>query len=320
MGQDLFAIAAELRRQGEPFALATVVRCERPTSAKPGAKALIKGDGTVLGWIGGACAEPVVVREALAALGDGQPRLLSLVGEAPRGPGRTEGMVEYAMACQSGGTLEIYVEPFLPSPPLVLVGKGPVVEALARLGAATDFGVEIVGPDTATRDELSRIALTASSSVVVATHGSFDEVALEWALGSDAGYVSLVASRKRSGVPIESLRQRGVAPDRLGRLKAPAGLDIGAVTPAEIAVSILAEIVQFRHAQKAASAAPTARAKDVDAEAQDPVCGMRVPIATARYRSTASAGRDVYFCCLGCKETFDRDPGRYVLPSGGGRV
>src|SRR5205823_9219851 len=120
--QDLLALAVELRNGEEPFALATVVRCERPTSAKPGAKALIRADGTLVGWIGGACAEPVVVREALAALRDGQPRLLALVGEGGAVSGRAEGLVSHPMTCHSGGTLEIYVEPFLPKPSLVLVG------------------------------------------------------------------------------------------------------------------------------------------------------------------------------------------------------
>src|SRR5205823_6073987 len=109
--QDLLALAVELRNGEEPFALATVVRCERPTSAKPGAKALIRDDGTVSGWVGGACAEPTVVREAMNALRDGRPRLLGLVGEGGRGPSRTEGIVDYPMTCHSGGTLEIYVEP-----------------------------------------------------------------------------------------------------------------------------------------------------------------------------------------------------------------
>src|SRR5437899_8608775 len=141
----LLALAADVQRRGEPFALATVVRCEPPTSAKPGAKALVRGDGAVSGWVGGACAEPVVVREALAAIEDGQPRLIGLIGEGARGPGRTAGMVEYPMTCHSGGTLEIYVEPYLPKPLLILVGHGPVIEALARFGAAADYVVQTLG-------------------------------------------------------------------------------------------------------------------------------------------------------------------------------
>jgi xanthine dehydrogenase accessory factor len=296
MGDTLLTLAADLERRGEAFALATVVRCEAPTSAKPGAKALIRGDGTVAGWVGGACAEPVVVREALQALRDGQPRLIGLIGEGGRGPGRTEGVVPYTMTCHSGGTLEIYVEPYLPRPLLLIVGHGPVVETLATLARATDHAVVVVSAG-----EIPAVLappLTRRASVVVATHGEADEEALERALGTDAGYVSLVASRRRAAVIVEGLRRRGVPAERLGRLKAPAGLDLGAVTPQEIAVTILAELVQHQRSDKAeASEAPAA-------DAIDPICGMTVDVATARYRSEKS-GTTVYFCCLHCQETYD---------------
>ena len=290
MADDLLARAADLQRLGRPFALATVVRCERPTSAKPGAKALILEDGTVAGWIVGACAEPVVVREALAALRDGRSRLVGLIGEGGRGPG-TEGIIEFPMTCHSGGTLEIYVEPYLPKRQLVLVGHGPVVEALAKLGQAADFAVV-----TSARGEVD---LTRRAAVVVATHADSDEDALRRVLMTEAGYVSLVASRRRAATILEHLAERGVPPERLGVLKAPAGLDIGAETPEEIAVSILAEIVRDHRSEK--SAPPVA----IVAEATDPICGMTVEIATARYRSEV-AGETVYFCCRQCQETFER--------------
>ena len=316
MAEDVLALAVLLRGRDEPFAVATVVRCERPTSAKPGAKALIRGDGTITGWVGGACAEPVVVREALGALRDGQPRLIGLRGDGGASLGRTEGIVPYAMTCHSGGTLEIYVEPFLPKPLLVLVGHGPVVETLAALGEATDFAVTVLAPETF-GDELARLRLERETSVVVATHGSADEEALERVLRSEAGYVSLIASRKRAAAVIETLTRRGVAASHLGRLKAPAGLDLGAVTPEEIAVSILAEIVQTRRAAK--PEAPDDRESwtaSAPLESKDPVCGMVVGIASARHRSEAS-GRLVYFCCAGCKEAFDRDPERYAAALAG---
>lgn len=301
MAEDLLARAADLQRRGQPFALATVVRCEPPTSAKPGAKALILEDGTVSGWIGGACAEPVVVREALAAMRDGRPRFIGLIGEGARGPGRTEGMLEYPMTCHSGGTLEIYVEPSLPKPLLVLVGHGPVVETLATLGHAADYSVVSLRADAL--GTLRELGLTAEASVVVATHAESDEEALERVLATDAGYVSLVASRRRAAVILERLKHRGVSPERLGLLKAPAGLDIGAVTPEEIAVSILAEIIQSRRSRK-----PTqteAKASAAATEATDPICGMLVEIATAKYRSELP-DQTIYFCCQQCKDTFDR--------------
>src|SRR5215470_12322605 len=207
MADELLALAAELQRAGEPFALATVVRCEAPTSAKPGAKALIRENGAVEGWVGGACAEPVVVREALNALRDGRPRLIGLYGEGGGGPARAPGILDYAMTCHSGGTLEIYVEPYLPSPLLVLVGHGPVVETLAVLGRAAGYTVVT---------EIGEHRLGRRASVVVATHADADEDALARVLTTDAGYVSLVASRRRAAAIVERLRQRGLPAERLG--------------------------------------------------------------------------------------------------------
>src|SRR5262245_27289676 len=320
---DWLVEAEALARRGEPFAVATVVRCERPTSAKPGAKALIRRDGTVSGWIGGSCAEPVAVKEALGALEDGVPRLLVLVGKGGAPLGRVDGVRAYTMTCHSGGTLEIFVEPVLPKAALVLVGSGPVVETLAALAAAAQYAVTIVEPESPgpepvpgvrVVDELSSVVMTPRTAIVVATHGRFDEDALERALLSDADYVSLVASPTRAQVIRESLQARAIPDARLRRLKAPAGLDLGAVTPEEIAVSILAEsVARRRRPDPAGSAAPPRRATSAPAEARDPVCGMTVTIATARYRSESPTG-PVYFCCAGCQARFVREPSRYAVP------
>jgi xanthine dehydrogenase accessory factor len=219
--------------------------------------------------------------------------------------------VSYPMTCHSGGTLEIYVEPFLPKPLLVLVGHGPVVETLAALGRAIDFAVTVVASE-AVDEEVARLGLGPDASVVVGTHGNADEDALERVLQAGVNYVSLIASRKRAASVIENLRGRMVPEDRIGRLKAPAGLDIGAAAPEEIAVSILAEIVQFRRSAKPASEEEGAHRRVAPAvQSKDPVCGMLVEIATARHRAEAW-GRIVYFCCAGCKDTFERNPGQYA--------
>lgn len=309
MADDLLALAHGLFQEGEPFALATVVRCERPTSAKPGAKALIREDGTISGWIGGSCAEPVIVREALKALRDGQPRFIALLGEGRTGPERREGVLEYAMPCHSGGTMEIYVEPILPRPQLLLVGRGPVIETLEKLGNAIDFAVTVLSSDSFP-ERFPRLRITPRTFIVVATHGTFDEQAVEPALRSEAQYVSLVASRKRAGAVMVALRESGVPAEQLGRLKAPAGLDIGAITPQEIAASILAEIIQVSRGQKVEwkEAIPEGIG---ETEAKDPVCGMPVKITSAQYRSEAS-GTSFYFCCLRCKQAFDQAPERYA--------
>lgn len=297
MADDVLGLAHTLSEAGEPFALATVVRCERPTSAKPGAKALVRRDGTVVGWIGGSCAEPVVIREGLRALQDGRPRFIALIGEGGSRPGNRDGVLEYPMTCHSGGTIEVFIEPVLPKPDLVLVGRGPVAESLSGLSEAAGFTV-VLAPE-------SPLHIPPRAFVVVVTHGTFDEEALELALQSDARYVSLVTSRKRAGAVIDALRDRGVPEDRLRRLRAPAGLDIGAVTPDEIAISILAEIVQVSRSQtgEAGSSGLTL--------ALDPVCGMAVEIASARYRSNVS-DRSFYFCGPGCKRAFDQDPARFA--------
>ena len=307
MVDDIFRLAHALSEAGEPFVLATVVRCERPTSAKPGAKALVRRDGTVVGWIGGSCAEPVVVREGLRALQDGRSRFIALVGEGGSSSGHREGVLEHPMTCHSGGTVEIFVEPVLPKPDLILVGRGPVVDSLANLSAAAGLTVTRVSPESPA-DRSLELYVPAGAFIVVASHGSFDEEALEHALQSDASYVSLVTSRKRASAVIDVLRARGVPEDRLRCLKAPAGLDIGAVTPSEIAVSILAEIVQVLRS-RAAQSRPTEAAV-----ATDPVCGMSVQIASAKYRSEAS-DTSFYFCGARCKQLFDQDPTRYVVPT-----
>src|SRR3954464_7244942 len=146
MTGSLFARAAELEAEGRPFVLATVVAVARPTAARPGASGIIHADGTIEGWVGGSCAQPVVVREALRAIADGQPRLLRLSKDAPAEGRRGDGVVELVMTCHSGGTLEIYVEPHLPAPVLWVAGSTPIAGALASLGAASGWRVIVFDP------------------------------------------------------------------------------------------------------------------------------------------------------------------------------
>jgi xanthine dehydrogenase accessory factor len=325
MTDDILEQADHLRRAGEPFALATVVRVTRPASARPGAKAIVRADGTIAGWVGGSCAQPAVARVALAALGDEQPRLLCLVGEGGVAPERAEGMVVQPMTCHSGGTLEIYIEPFVPRPRLLIVGQGAVAEALAQLGAVLRFEVVAVAPGasaehfptaSALLHELSAAQpfLTPHTYVVVATHGADDEAALELALGGAAAYVALVASRRRAEVVARFLGDGGLSEERLARLKAPAGLDLGAAEPAEIALSIMAEIVQTRRqaGKEPGISEELNVAVGAATSAIDPVCGMTVEIATARYTAERE-GQRFYFCCAGCKRSFEQEPEKYPI-------
>lgn len=281
----------------EPYATATVVRAERPTSSKPGDNATIAADGTLTGWIGGSCTHDLVVKHALDSIREGEPRLLAISPGDPA-PLR-DGVVGEPMQCWSGGALDIFIEPHLPVPQLVVVGSQPVAKSLAKIAATMHFRVTAVESPS----QLDRLPRGAGVFIVVATHGQFDEEALERAARTGARYIALVASRKRGGMVMESMRARGVAVDRV---KWPAGLDIGARGADEIALSILAEIVQVRRA-----ATPITQPAPQPETATDPICRMSVTVAGARYVAEHE-GRRYYFCCEHCQRTFEREPHRYA--------
>jgi xanthine dehydrogenase accessory factor len=314
-------------RQGVPFATAIVVRAERPTSGKPGDKAIITADGTMHGWIGGSCAQPTVIREALKALRADASRFVRLSPNPLEQPPR-EGLSDVPMTCFSGGTLEIYIEPQQPQPRLIVIGNLPVARALAELGRAMSYHTIIVDPGhqgepPAYADQLltdlTTIAayVTPLTSIVVATHGQYDELALEQALATSAPYIGLVASRKRAEAVREYLMQQGFTDEQLQRFKSPAGLDIQARRGDEIALGIMAEIVQRRRnsAELAWVSAPEAAnqpdAAPTPTTAIDPICGMSVEIAGAKH-SYEYQGTTYYFCCPGCKTTFGKAPEQYV--------
>jgi len=300
---EVLALANRLAGEGEPFALATVVWRRAPSSGKPGATAVITTDRQITGWIGGACAEPTVIREAIRAIEEGSPRLLFLgTPDELEAHGR-EGVVTVPIACQSEGALEVYVEPVLPAPHVVVIGRSPAAVALADLAVALDWRA------TRADESLELGAVTSSSFVVVATQGHYDEGALEAALATPAAYIGLVASRTRGESVLGYLRDRGVSVKDLERVHAPAGLDLGKVQPGEIAVAILAELVQLRALGTLPTndAEPTPRHEEVD-----PVCGMTVDVTDALHRTTFE-GRTYYFCSAGCLATFEADPVRYAI-------
>lgn len=292
---DVLALAAELRDRGEPFVLATVTWSQGPSSGKAGSKAIIRPDGSVRGWIGGACARPTVVREALASLQDGGSRLLSLGMDEHR-----PDVVAVPMACASEGAMEVYVEPFLPAPDLHIVGASPMTETLAALAGTLGWRVSRY-------DDPQLGELTEASMVVVATQGDFDEPAVEAALHTPARYVGLVASAKRATAVTEWLRARGISDDAMAKLHSPAGLDLGRIEHEEIAVAVLAELVALR---------ATGGFKEVVKVTQpetaiDPVCEMTVDIATARF-VTEYQGTTYYFCAAGCQRAFEANPENFL--------
>jgi xanthine dehydrogenase accessory factor len=276
-----------------------------------------------------------VIQEALKALADGQARLLRISPELQPGTVPQEGVYDFVMTCASQGALEIFVEPFLPQPALVIIGETPVAQALARFGALVDFTVSVSDP-AATRERFSdadtlyvnletvRARVYPQSYVVVATQGAYDEEALAAVIDTPACYIGLVASGKRAATIFQYLRDKGVQPGLLQRVKCPAGLQLGAVTPPEIAFSIMGEILQLRRSNTAVHGVPAAvppadtrsemTAVMPDAAVVDSVCGMTVHVAGARYTS-AYDGRTFMFCGIGCKERFDREPERYAVSS-----
>ena len=310
---DVFAAAARLHRDGVPFVLATVVRAERPTSARPGAKAIVTGDGQFQGFVGGTCVKPAVRRESLRALADGAPRLLRISPDSPpEGAEAQEGVLEEHMACVSGGALDIHLEPYLPSRRLVLAGGSPIVEALAALGATLGMDVRTAEAD----EDLAEAA--EGAFVVVAGHGEGEWQALKAGLaGGRARYVGLVASPRRAAAVRERLTGMGVSAEDAARLHSPAGLDIGAETPGEIALSILAQIVEDRRSADEVQVAPEehapAPAVGISLElpandlAVDPICGMTVSRDSPH--RVESGGQTYWFCCAGCAETFAAQAG-----------
>ena len=292
--------ADELRAARTPFVVATVVRAQRPTSVHMGDAALILGDGTIEGFVGGACAEQSVRLHALRVLETGEALLLRILpgdGEAPA----AEGAVTVQNPCLSGGSLEIFLEPMLASPRVLVVGETPIASAVARMGAELDLDMVVeAGADVE--------PATDDLALVVAAHGRDELSALRRGLEAGLPYVGLVASRVRGAAVVAELQAEGVAEERLAGLETPAGLDIGARTPEEIALSILARIVAVRRGEQTLSVrvvAPAPAAAHEPATAIDPVCGMAVA-AVAQTPHVDHEGRRVYFCCDGCRSTWTR--------------
>lgn len=287
---DVLVRAGRLAAEGVPFVLATVVSVERPASARPGDRALVTADGELYGWVGGACSEPIVVREALRALADGEARLVRIGPAGRAADGAAAETVVAASSCASEGVVEVLVEPQLADPLLAVVGGSPAAETLARL--APEVGWRVTREPSAD-----------ATAVVVATMGHGDEEALAAVLERGVGYVGLVASARRAAAVLATLRAAGLDEESLARVRSPAGLDLGPSTQPEIAVAVLAELVAWRHSPATVPGAP-----DV---AVDPVCGMEVVTDGAR-ETAVHEGRIFYFCAPACRSRFEAQPARYL--------
>jgi len=286
---ELAKVAQRLAQDREPFVVATVVGAGRPTSVRPGDSAVVTADGAIEGFVGGVCAASTVRLYALRALETGEPVLLRLVPDDAESEETPEGAVVEHNPCLSGGSPEIFLEPQLPAARLVVVGGSPIAGALMRVGAAAGYDCANAGP------------VEGAAAVVVASHGSDERAVLSAALSTGVPYVALVASVRRG----EAVRAELDVQDELrARLHTPAGLDIGAQSPGEIAVSILGQIVAEHHACLASP--PPGDGVPVVAQAIDPVCGMSVAVSAATPQMLVGA-ESVYFCSEGCRERYAHD-------------
>ena len=298
--------AESLRRAGDlaggesPFALVTVVRTEPATSARVGDRAVVHPDGSIEGWVGGGCIGPTARREALAALEEGEPRLVRIT---PDTAAAQPGVHVTKMTCASEGTADLYVEPFLPRPTLVVAGDSPVTATLAAI--APPLGFRLVSLEGLAELTAEAVPYPRDTWMVVASFGGFDEDAVEAGVRLGLPYVGLVASARRAERVMSELRDRGLKSGDLSVVRSPAGLPMGAGGQEGISLSIMAEIFSLR----ARLRPPTTT--EPPAEATDPVCGMQVEVQTARHTSEYDT-ETYYFCGPGCKRAFEKEPQKYT--------
>lgn len=315
----------EYKNTAEAYAIAIIVRRKIPSSGKPGDKAIITADGHIHGWIGGGCTRGIVLKEALLSIKERKPRFVSI------SPTKMEGTDEntkiYAMTCQSGGEVEVYIEPVLPKPQLVIFGTSHIAKSLAKVAKAIDYQVDVVmsSADKNVFPEVDNVIgikdlddgqIKSSAYIVVCTQGEGDAEALQKALGIGSSYLSFVASRKKAQAIYTEVRDMGATFEQLKTIKTPAGLDIGAKMPDEVAISIIAEII--KHYRDVDEVAPTKEAhkEEIVLKNEDffmnPVCNIPVQKSTAKHVINYKE-KNYYFCCDGCKVSFEKEPDKYAL-------
>jgi len=307
-GMGVMERAVELTNSGESFVMATVVWRQGPSSGQSGSRAIITSDGKLHGWIGGACAEPVLIREAKKVMESGKAQLVWLGQEADfLGMHVPDGVLTVPMACQSEGALQIYVEPVNASPQVTIVGRSPMAITLQQLIEVMNWRVQIL--DFA---DFTTSMVNSSSVVVIATQGHGDEEATETALPAEPVYLGVVASRKRGAAVLSYLEDRGFSKSQIDKVNLPAGLDLGRTTHREMAVSILAQLVQLRAAGSLTQkSTPNLLQLAAPTEVIDLVCKMTVA-AEKSNRPFDYEGTTYYFCAPGCRTAFEKDPSSFI--------
>ena len=319
MYNDLIDQISKYMGQGEEFAVAQVIWREAPSSGKPGDKAIILKDGTMIGWIGGGCVKGIAVKEAQEAIRENKSRLVRI--DPDEGNSEDSSHKTYRMTCHSGGTMELFIEPITPNPQLIIVGKSNIARALSKLAIATNLRVHVLSNDVNKsmfpevkniydRVDFSKINIDKNTFIVVATQGEDDEESIRKALETSCNYVGFISSLRKSVKIKEYLLQTELSANRINELKTPVGMDINAKLPEEIAISILAEIVQlFRDPnRKLDQESDTAINDDTYI---NPVCRVAVSKKDAKHVLEYGA-HTVYFCCDGCKVSFDAEPEKYI--------
>lgn len=311
-----------LREQEQAYATATIVRRRQPSSGKPGDKAIITTDGNVHGWIGGGCTRGIVIKEALLAMQDRKPRFVSIAPEKKMNT--FDNTKTYTMTCQSGGEVEVYIEPIMPNPQLIIFGTSHISMSLARLAKAIDYRVDVYATTPESQvfdgvdhlrslDQLEPSKVNPNAHLIVCTQGEGDAQALHSALSIGSSYLSFVASRKKANAIFREVRALGASFDQLKTIKTPAGIDIHAKTPDEVAISILAEIINHYRNPSEQSQSPSV--DDIELQNDDlyinPVCKIPIRKSTAKYVLDYKEEK-VYFCCDGCKVSFEKNPAQYM--------
>ena len=318
MNEVFFQYFLKLRQKRIPFATAVVVKHDVPISGKSGDKAIIKKDGSLIGWVGGGCTNSIVIKEGLNALRSGNSKLLVIDPE--NNLASNPGEKRFQMTCHSGGSLSIYVEPVFPKPQIVVFGKSPVAKSLLKI--SSELGYETIWSARNTKDygieevdkiinnfDLEDINLTSPSFIIICTQGENDEEALESALNTSVSYVAFVGSKRKTEILKKELLQGGIDHLKLNKIVNPAGLNINARTPEEIALSILAEIVQIlRNDEKLESD----NNFELEKKSLDPVCGMQVNPESTKF-SLKFKKNTFYFCCSGCRSKFKKNPEKFIL-------
>lgn len=320
--------------RGANFAIAQVVDRVAPSSGKVGDKAIILETGELIGWVGGGCVRGIVIKEALEVIRTKKHRRIRI---SPEGGSReTENYKEYVMSCQSKGTVEVLIEPVIPQPELLIVGKSNIARKLAALATAADFRVSVMATDADThlfptalrvydKIDFSHVGDLSNACVIIATQGEEDDLSVKKSLETAAGYVGFVASSKKASDIQKYLKREGISQARIAQLKSPVGLDINAKLAGEVAISILAEVIQhFRQGtvsqtraepEKKPEALPASPPPPGDAFQEayyiNPVCQVPVSKKNPKY-VIEYKGQMVYFCCDGCKVVFEKNPEQFI--------